>query len=314
MAKHTLAQKLNLFTVIFADPHLGSTTKVVAAWLLFYHHNTATGLCIPSNGAVGKAIGLSPENVSRHTNKLVKAGFLLVQQRFGTSNSFDFNWSRGSVEAVEAVRTRLRRASPDPPSEMGMTKMRGEVDESGRGSCQNEQGSPDENDNLILEDNTEIEDGKITPPREHEGFPIYKPSKRSQSPTALSDTIVDSFVARFRSIYPLQISEDEVPSIRAAARRALALADSESILDGAMRYHGECSGREANYIADPVNWLNGRKWSGKGKIKTDTVILGSDGSPIPASRHPTIRDRIQQWRPAQGNQTSEAIKRKLQED
>jgi len=69
MAKHTLANKLNLFTVIFADPHLGSTSKVVAAWLLFYHHNTVTSLCIPSNATVGRAIGLSPENVNRHIQK-----------------------------------------------------------------------------------------------------------------------------------------------------------------------------------------------------------------------------------------------------
>jgi hypothetical protein len=303
MAKHTLAHKLNLFTVIFADPHLGSTTKVVAAWLLFYHHNTATGLCIPSNGTVGKAIGLNPESVSRHTNKLVKAGFLVVKQRFGTSNSFDFNWSRGSVEAVEAVRTRLRR----PSSEVDMTKMLGEVDEKGRGSCQNEQGDLDENDNLTLEDNTGNKDGNLTLPREKD-LPISIHRKRPQSSAAVADTRVDSFVARFRSIFPLKISDDELPSVRAAARRALTLADSESILDGAMRYHGECSGREANYISDPVNWLNGKKWSGKGKIKTDTVILGSDGSPIPASGYRTIRDRIQNWRPAQGNPT------KLEED
>jgi hypothetical protein len=79
-------------------------------------------------------------------------------------------------------------------------------------------------------------------------------------------TLAQSFVTQFRSIHPLEIFDHHVPTVRAAARRALTLADPESILDGAMRYAIDCSDREANYIADPANWLNGRKWIGNGDV------------------------------------------------
>ena len=87
--------KVNLYIVILADTNLSATSKVIAGWLLFNHHNTVTGICTPSNRTIGKAIGIRPENVSRNIGMLVKAGYLLVRRRFGTSNSYDFDWSKG---------------------------------------------------------------------------------------------------------------------------------------------------------------------------------------------------------------------------
>ena len=91
--RHSLPDKVNLYIVILADKNLPPTAKVIAGWLLFNHHNTLTGICTPSNRTIGKAIGIRPENVSRNIGMLVRAGYLLVRRRFGTSNSYDFEWS-----------------------------------------------------------------------------------------------------------------------------------------------------------------------------------------------------------------------------
>ena len=97
--RHSLPDKVNLYTVILADTNLTATSKVIAGWLLFNHHNTITGICTPSNRTIGRALGIRPENVSRNIGMLVEGGYLFVRRRFGTSNSYKFNWSKGETVA-----------------------------------------------------------------------------------------------------------------------------------------------------------------------------------------------------------------------
>jgi DNA-binding transcriptional ArsR family regulator len=111
--KTTLLDKTNLYLVMLADPQLSHGDKVVAAWILLFHHNSRSGLCIPKTETIGKAIGMRRENVSRHISNLVKAGYLLVQRRFNSSNSYDFVWSRGTREALNEIRDRLKDENID---------------------------------------------------------------------------------------------------------------------------------------------------------------------------------------------------------
>ena len=95
----SLLDKVNLYTVILSDAGLPASSKVIAGWLLLDHRNTVTGICCPSNRTIGKALGIRPENVSRNIGMLLKAGYLFVRRRFGTSNSYEFNWSKGEKDA-----------------------------------------------------------------------------------------------------------------------------------------------------------------------------------------------------------------------
>src|SRR5208282_1593458 len=120
-------------------------------WLLFNHHNTVTGICTPSNCTIAKAIGIRPENVSRNIGMVVKAGYLLVRRRFGTSNSYDFDWSKGGKDVVSAIRKHLKGAKADAED---MTKGSRPIDENIKPPCSNRQDCNDGNVNLILEENT----------------------------------------------------------------------------------------------------------------------------------------------------------------
>jgi hypothetical protein len=297
----SLVDKVNLYTVVLADESISATAKVIAGWLLFFHHNTSTGQCFPSNRTIGLGIGLRPENVSRHIRALVGAGYLLVQRRFGTSNSYGFNWSKGSRSEVSALRKRLKSMSGDSTDMPKSSLLRDEISKT---PCSNRQDGNDEIVNLIREGKTVIEDGNLTLCGE-----IYGPLSTfdgKDSPEDLQTRVAhldDEFVSRFCSVYPLIISENRGPALRAALKRALIIAHPDAILDGAMRYAIECSAREAHHIADPVNWLNGKRWQSETKTKSETVILGADGNPITAnhSRPLTRQQQISQWKPASKN-------------
>jgi len=300
--RHSLPDKVNLYIAILADTNLTATSKVIAGWLLFNHHNTVTGVCTPSNRTIGKAIGVRSENVSRNIGMLVKAGYLLVRRRFGTSNSYDFEWSRGGKEAVSAIRKQLKGAEADAED---MTQESNPIDESVKPPCLNRHDSNDENVNLILEVNTGTKDRNLNLSGESEGY-LLRNLGKANGPTCIEprpDASDERTLARFRSVYPLVISDEQVPAVRAALCRALTIANAESILDGTMHYANECTGREPHFIADPVNWLNGGRWVSKDKTKSDLVILGPDGKSLTVNQ-PRPRSRCQeilQWIPSRKN-------------
>jgi len=160
--------------------------------------------------------------------------------------------------------------------------------------------------NLILESKTGTKDGNLTLSGESEASALWSHGKVVDRPSYIEsrlDTSQEGILARFSSIYPLVIPEDRIPAVSSALRSALSVANADVILDGAMRYAIECSGREANYIADPVNWLNGHRWSSKDKTKAALVVLGPDGKavnidpPRPMSRS----QEILQWKPSRKN-------------
>jgi hypothetical protein len=299
--RHSLPDKVNLYNVILADGTLSATSKVIAGWLLFHHHNTETGVCTPSNRTVGKAVGVRHENVSRHVRMLVNAGYLIVRRRFGTSNSYDFDWSKGGKEAVSAIRRRLKGMNGEA---RGMTETTRPTDENVKTPCSNRQDPVDENVNLILEKKTGIKDGnlklsgEIGDPLPLNGDEVISPSFEPGIQNG-----DDRDVASFRSIYPLVISKEEVPAVRKALRRALTVANMDAILNGAVSYATECVGREARFIADPVNWLNGGRWTSKSKTKSDLVILDADGKPLQVNqtRPSSRRQEILEWTPSRKN-------------
>ncbi len=302
--RHSLPDKVNLFTVILADANLPATSKVIAGWLLFHHHNTVTGICTPSNRTIGKAIGIRPENVSRHIGTLVKSEYLFVRRRVGTSNSYAFNWPKGAKAAVSAMRKALKKAE----SGVGdMMKTTGSIDENVKPPCSTRHDHNDGNVNLILELKTGTEDGNLTLPGESEAPLLLDPWKDDVPGgigTGVPGASEEGVLARFCSIYPLVISKEQLSAVRSALHRSLAIANGEAILDGAMRYANECSGREANFIADPVNWLNGRRWCSKDKTKAEIVILGPDGKSLTSAYQKRPRSRSQQilqWTPARKN-------------
>jgi hypothetical protein len=299
----SLLDKVNLYIVILSDANLSATSKVIAGWLLFNHHNTVTGICTPSNRTIGKAIGVRPENVSRNIGMLVKAGYLLVRRRFGTSNSYDFEWSKGKKDVVSAIRKHLKGAEADAED---MTKASNPIDENVKPPCLKRHDSNDGNVNLIPESKTGTKDGNLTLSGESEASGICNHRKVVDRPSytePTADTSLEGVLTRFSSIYPLVIPESRVPAVRSAFRRALTVANAEVILDGAMRYAMECTGREPNYIADPVNWLNGHRWHLKDKTKADLVIIGPDSKPLTVNS-PRPRSRSQeilQWIPSRKN-------------
>jgi hypothetical protein len=298
--RSSLLDKVNLYIVILFDANLSATSKVVAGWLLFNHHNTMTGICCPSNRTIGKALGIRPENVSRNIGMLVKVGYLFVRRRFGTSNSYEFNWSKGGKDAVRVIRTQLKGAEAEVED---MTKTSRPIDENVKIPRLKRHDSSDGNVNLIPESKTGTKDGNVTLSGESEASGIYNHGKVVDRPSHIEptvDTSLEGVLTRFSSIYPLVIPESRVPAVRSAFRRALTVANAEVILDGAMRYALECTGREPNYIADPVNWLNGHRWHLKDKTKADLVILGPDSKPLNVNS-PRPRSRSQeilQWIPS----------------
>ena len=234
---------------------------------------------------------------------LTKSGYLIARQRFGTSNIYEFNWSKGGKTEVMAIRNKLRTITADIP---GMTETAIPHDEIVNDLCLNRQDGNDENVNRIHEVKTGNEDGNQTLCEE-----IYGPSSVSLSQISRDFKVADDaederLVARFRSIYPLRISEGRVPVVRAALQRALAIATADAILDGAMRYANECTSREAEHIADPVNWLNGRRWCSEEKIKSDVAILeaGNPLATINQTRPLSRRQQISQWKPSRKNRFS----------
>jgi len=298
--RHSLPDKVNLYTVILADTNLSATSKVIAGWLLFYHHNTMTGICTPSNRTIGKAIGIRPENVSRNIGMLVKTGYLLVRRRFGTSNSYDFDWSKGGKDVVSAIRKHLKGPEADAED---MTQGSRPVDENIKPPCLNRHDRNDENVNLILEENTGTEDGNLNLLGESDGNLLWNHGEANVPSRIEPGPDEEGTLARFRSVYPLVISEGQVPAVRAALRRALTIASIETILQGAMRYSTECIDREPHFIAEPVNWLNGRRWSSTDKTKSDVVILEPDGKSLTVNqRRPRSRSQeILQWIPSRKN-------------
>ena len=144
----SLLDKVNLYTVILSDARLSATSKVIAGWLLFNYHNTITGICTPSNRTIGRALGIRPENVSRNIGMLVKGGYLFVRRRFGTSNSYEFNWSKGGKDAVRVIRTQLKGAEVEVED---MTKTSRPIDENVKTPCLKRHDSNDGNVNLTLE-------------------------------------------------------------------------------------------------------------------------------------------------------------------
>jgi hypothetical protein len=301
--RRSLLDKVNLYTLILSDVNLSATSKVIAGWLLFKHHNTMTGICCPSNHTIGEALGIRPENVSRNIGMLVKAGYLFVRRRFGTSNSYEFNWSKGGRDAVRVIRTQLKGAEAEVED---MTKTSRPIDENANPPCLKRHDSNDGNVNLILESKTGTKDGNLTLSGESEASALWSHGKVVDRPSYVeprADTSLEGVLTRFSSIYPLVIPEDRIPAVRSALRRALTVGNAEVILDGAMRYGMECTGREPNYIADPVNWLNGHRWHLKDKTKADVVILGPDSKPLNANP-PRPRSRSQevlQWIPSRKN-------------
>jgi hypothetical protein len=299
----SLLDKVNLYIVILSDANLSATSKVIAGWLLFNHHNTVTGICTPSNRTIGKAIGVRPENVSRNIGMLVKAGYLLVRRRFGTSNSYDFEWSKGEKDVVSAIRKHLKGVEADAED---MTKASNPIDENVKTPCLKRHDSSDGNVNLIPESKTGTKDGNLTLSGESEASALWSQGKVVDRPSYIEsrlDTRQEGILARFSSIYPLVIPEDRIAAVSSALRRALSVANADVILDGAMRYATECTGREPHYIADPVNWLNGHRWCSKDKTRSDIVILGPDSKPLNVnSLRPRSRSQeILQWIPSRKN-------------
>jgi hypothetical protein len=299
----SLLDKVNLYTVILSDARLSATSKVIAGWLLFNHHNTITGICTPSNRMVGRALGIRPENVSRNIRKLVKLEYLFVRRRFGTSNSYEFNWSKGGKEALREIRRAVKGAEAQVED---MTTTSRPNDGNVKTPCLNRHDSNDGNVNLTLESKTGTKDGSLTLSGESEASVLCNHGKVVDRPYYIEptvDTSLEGVLTRFSSIYPLVIPENRLPAVRSALRRALTVANAEVILDGAMHYAMECTGREPNYIADSVNWLNGHRWSSKRKTKAALVVLGPDGKavnidpPRPMSRS----QEILQWKPSRKN-------------
>jgi len=295
----SLLDKVNLYTLILSDANLSASSKVIAGWLLFKHHNTMTGICCPSNRTIGKALGIRPENVSRNIRKLVKAGYLVVRRRFGTSNSYEFNWSKGEKDAGM---NHLKGGEADVED---MTRTSRPIDDNVKTPCLKRRDSNDGNVNLTLESKTGTKDGNLTLSGESEASAPWNHGKVVDRPYYIEpvDTSLEGVLTRLSSIYPLVIPENRVPAVRSALRRALTVANAEVILDGAMHYAVECTGREPNYIADPVNWLNVHRWHLKDKTKADLVIIGPDSKPLNVNS-PRPRSRSQeilQWIPSRKN-------------
>lgn len=73
----------------------GSGTTGVGLRLLD-HYNSKSGRCDPSYERLARATGMSRRNAMRCVERLVADRFLkVVEGRLGTSNVFDFDWTRG---------------------------------------------------------------------------------------------------------------------------------------------------------------------------------------------------------------------------
>jgi len=101
--KRVAPQKYAFLWRLMADAVISSPAKVVATTLLLKFHNTKTGRCNPSIGALTKTTGLSRRTIFYAVTELRNAGWIAVQSTGGGSPthtnkfSFDFGGVRSTV-------------------------------------------------------------------------------------------------------------------------------------------------------------------------------------------------------------------------
>ena len=101
--KRVPPQKYAFLWRLMADTVLSPPAKVVATTLLLKFHNTKTGRCNPSIGALTKTTGLSRRTIFYAVTELRDAGWIAVQSTGGGSPthtnkySFDFGGVRYSA-------------------------------------------------------------------------------------------------------------------------------------------------------------------------------------------------------------------------
>jgi Helix-turn-helix domain len=300
MKNDKLKQKLNLYTVIVANPKLPDGAKTVAGALLFLFHNTKTGQCFPENATVGIAVGMHHKTVSKHIGELVKAGYLLRDRRFNKSSITGFNWAKSTE--VKAVRERIKAARDGAKTLPYDGAKQGGVWSDSEGSMERYRGVHGSDiATLTLESKTRIENRKGTLYEQRECPPSFGQSKEgndtnyskhkevsnsveesdtdtvvesaNQSPTTDIDgngshgnhndpTSDTSPFAHFWSLYPYQYD------YRAARREFLDAVKAgthlEAIIEGLRRFiaHREAMGPPHRWPY-PANWLRAKGWATK---------------------------------------------------
>lgn len=83
----------------------------------------------------------------------------------------------------------------------------------------------------------------------------------------------------FESWYPIYPRHVGRGAAERAFLKALPLASVETLIAGARAYAEECAGKEAQYVAHPSTWLNGKRW-------LDAPHGGMNGSTISEPRRP----------------------------
>ena len=98
--KRVPPQKYAFLWRLMTDAALSASAKVVATTLLLKFHNTKTGRCNPSIGAIAEAIGRRRRTIFPAIAELKDAGWITVESTGGGSSSntnhFDFDFGRVS--------------------------------------------------------------------------------------------------------------------------------------------------------------------------------------------------------------------------
>jgi hypothetical protein len=125
--KRVPPQKYAFLWRLMADAVISSPAKVVATTLLLKFHNTKTGRCNPSIGALTKTTGLSRRTIFYAVTELRDAGWVAVQSTGGGSPthtnkySFDFGGVRSTAPPTSAQDAPLTGANGAPMHEMPST-------------------------------------------------------------------------------------------------------------------------------------------------------------------------------------------------
>jgi hypothetical protein len=314
MKNDKFKQKLNLHTIILADPNLSDGAVRVAGALLFVFHNTKSGQCFPTNATIGVAVGMHPKTVSKHVGELVRAGYLIRCRRYNKSSMTAFNWAKGSDEAVKAIRQRGDEAKSLPSD----GAIQGGVWSDSGGSMERNRGARiHEIATLTSESNQRNEPGNLTFREERapavgsqeSGYsnpdtctthptPDNCPTTHGRDhdntravmhshddPLAVANPLATDF-EHFWAVYPRREKKEEARQEFVAAVEA---GISPQILIGkAGAFARSVAGKETRYIPFPATWLRDKRWTDDYETVPDNPYTEEDAKypPCPPGMRP----------------------------
>jgi hypothetical protein len=250
--------------LLLAEDQLSLGAKVVGARIAL-HHNVETGQCNPKIGTLVLGTRMSESTVRRRIDELEVTGWLRVDRTLGRhSNSYEVRVP--TLSDVTGFNPVSRDRVQNAPTLSTVTPQ----------PCQN-QPTPVTADTQNNESITAKRTAKDRLSRQPD-LAEEDSRRRSQSPSATTETKVDADFEEFYRCYPRHAAKAAaLKAYRAVIAKGLAT--PEELLSGAMRYAAERGREDPRYTKHPATWLNGGCWNDE-PAKPIGNTIDVDGNPV----------------------------------